>query len=162
MHDLQASNPFLIESERDDPSTIDHRQSSIDYHHLGRLHADMQEWEAARIAFESAVRRCPQNALYHQDLGRVLMLLRRHEEAGIAFGSALRLQPHHPQILLDVGVYLLVCAVQEQSLLRCREAHDIFHQVLRLRPDSVTAHTGLAHLKRLRRQLGRQRIHAQP
>ena len=59
---------------------------------MARILSDEGRDEEAHAALERALRREPQNAIYHRAMGRLLRMMQRPDEAERHFEEALRLE----------------------------------------------------------------------
>lgn len=109
---------------------------------LGALYSELEQYTAARAAFDRAIQLDPTLARAHAGLGEALGAIGRFDEAEAELKESIRLRP-------DATLYVLLGDVQ-LSMGRGTAATDSFEQALRLEPDNEEALFNLGVQERTR------------
>jgi tetratricopeptide (TPR) repeat protein len=115
---------------------------------LGRSCAALGLYTQAVRHLREAVRRAPEFAHAYGLLGYCLMRARRPVGAVNAFRSALRLQPDNQRLMAGYLNASLVAAIRLFSRGNHVDSAQHFTEILRYRPDAISAHLYLAKIYR--------------
>jgi tetratricopeptide (TPR) repeat protein len=110
------------------------------HNNLGLCLSDAGLCDAAIPHFETAIREAPHVCSTHVNLGICLMKKQRYPEAVTEFQRALSLDPS--RLLAQINLALSLANIPGRE----KESVEAFESVLKLHPDLVDAHRGLAEL----------------